>query len=121
MDEAFDKADSRFTKIAMDVFGEFGFHMVLATPLKLLQTLEEYIGGMAVVTCHDFKDSRIGSLSITDGNEPGGQPPPVSDPDPGPMTTGSCFESSTPCRCRRARGCDQEVHAVCRELGRGRE
>lgn len=86
MDEAFDKADSRFTKIAMDVFGEFGFHMVLATPLKLLQTLEEYIGGMAVVTCHDFKDSRIGALSIKD-EEPSGEEtentPEPEDPDTG--------------------------------------
>ncbi|MFQ4149480.1 SbcC/MukB-like Walker B domain-containing protein [Arthrobacter sp. LAPM80] len=69
MDEAFDKADSNFTRMAMDIFTEFGFHMVLATPLKLLQTLEEYIGGMAVVTCRDFQDSRIGSVSI-EGTSP---------------------------------------------------
>lgn len=64
MDEAFDKADSKFTRMAMDIFTEFGFHMVLATPLKLLQTLEDYIGGMAVVTCQEFQDSRVGSVSI---------------------------------------------------------
>ncbi|MHA7303737.1 ATP-binding protein [Arthrobacter sp. TMN-49] len=69
MDEAFDKADSKFTRMAMDIFTEFGFHMVLATPLKLLQTLEDYIGGMAVVTCKDFHDSRVGSVSI-DGTTP---------------------------------------------------
>ena len=64
MDEAFDKADSRFTRMAMDIFNEFGFHMELAAPLKLLQTLEDYIGGMAVVTCTDFRDSRAGAVSI---------------------------------------------------------
>lgn len=64
MDEAFDKADSNFTRMAMDVFQEFGFHMVLATPLKLLQTLEDYIGGIAAVRCNDSKDSRIGLVTF---------------------------------------------------------
>lgn len=67
LDEAFDKADSAFTKMAMNVFLEFGFHMILATPLKLLQTLEEYVGGIALVVCRDFKDSRVGVVSINDG------------------------------------------------------
>jgi hypothetical protein len=48
----------------MDVFHEFGFHMVLATPLKLLQTLEDYIGGIASVRCLDFRDSRVGIVTI---------------------------------------------------------
>ncbi|WP_077490408.1 ATP-binding protein [Sinomonas mesophila] len=64
MDEAFDKADSNFTRMAMDVFHEFGFHMVLATPLKLLQTLEDYIGGIAAVRCIDSRDSRVGLVTI---------------------------------------------------------
>lgn len=59
MDEAFDKADAAFTRMALDIFREFGFHMILATPLKLLQTLEGYVGGIALVTCHDSKDSRL--------------------------------------------------------------
>ncbi|MBP2217983.1 ATP-binding protein [Arthrobacter sp. CAN_C5] len=67
LDEAFDKADSAFTKMAMNVFLEFGFHMVLATPLKLLQTLEDYVGGIALVVCRDFKDSRMGVVSVNDG------------------------------------------------------
>jgi uncharacterized protein YPO0396 len=60
LDEAFDKADAAFTRMAMDVFVEFGFHMVLATPLKLLQTLEEYVGGIGLATCRDFRESRVG-------------------------------------------------------------
>lgn len=67
LDEAFDKADSAFTKMAMNVFLEFGFHMILATPLKLLQTLEDYVGGIALVVCRDFRDSRVGVVSINDG------------------------------------------------------
>ena len=67
LDEAFDKADSAFTRMAMNVFLEFGFHMVLATPLKLLQTLEDYVGGIALVVCRDFRDSRIGVVSVSDG------------------------------------------------------
>jgi uncharacterized protein YPO0396 len=57
LDEAFDKADSEFTKMAMDVFAEFGFHMILATPLKLLQTLERYVGAVSYVSCVDHKAS----------------------------------------------------------------
>lgn len=66
LDEAFDKADAAFTRMAMDVFVEFGFHMVLATPLKLLQTLEEYVGGVGLATCRDFKDSRVGLVAFED-------------------------------------------------------
>lgn len=49
LDEAFDKADSAYTRMAMDVFVEFGFHMILATPQKLLQTIEPYVGGITVI------------------------------------------------------------------------
>ncbi|MCJ7859491.1 ATP-binding protein [Corynebacterium kalidii] len=49
LDEAFDRADPEFTRTAMNVFASFGFHMVLATPLKLIQTLSEYVGGVVVV------------------------------------------------------------------------
>lgn len=66
LDEAFDKADTTFTRMAMDVFLEFGFHMILATPLKLLQTLEDYVGGIGLAVCKDFKSSSIGLVSIDD-------------------------------------------------------
>lgn len=81
MDEAFDKADARFTRMAMDVFHEFGFHMVLATPLKLLQTLSGYIGGAAVIRCVDFRDSRISTLEYDVDSEPTDYDalPPVSE------------------------------------------
>lgn len=45
LDEAFDRADFHYTKIALNIFREFGLHLVLATPHKLLQTIEPYIGG----------------------------------------------------------------------------
>lgn len=49
LDEAFDKADSRYTRMALNIFVEFGFHMVLATPQKLLQTIEPYVGAAAAI------------------------------------------------------------------------
>ncbi|WP_051224039.1 ATP-binding protein [Pseudoclavibacter soli] len=49
LDEAFDKADSSYTRMALDVFQTFGFHMVLATPNKLVTTIEPYIGGATVL------------------------------------------------------------------------
>lgn len=59
MDEAFDKSDSDFTRIAMDVFKTFGFQMIVATPLKSVMTLEPYIGGACFVHNTDRKTSRI--------------------------------------------------------------
>jgi uncharacterized protein YPO0396 len=66
LDEAFDKADSIYTRMAMDVFVEFGFHMVLATPLKLLQTLEPYIGGVAVVQNPTQRQSTVDQLGFAE-------------------------------------------------------
>jgi len=62
LDEAFDKADSRYTRMAMDVFVEFGFHMILATPEKLLQTIEPYVGGITSITNASRKDSRTAAV-----------------------------------------------------------
>ena len=69
LDEAFDKADHRFTSTAMDIFDAFGFHMVLATPLKLLQTLEQHIGAVASVSCLDSKHSSFQMVSIEEAEE----------------------------------------------------
>jgi uncharacterized protein YPO0396 len=62
LDEAFDKADSRYTRMAMDVFVEFGFHMILATPEKLLQTIEPYVGGITSITNASRKDSQTAAV-----------------------------------------------------------
>ncbi|MBP1325806.1 uncharacterized protein YPO0396 [Leucobacter exalbidus] len=62
LDEAFDKADSRYTRLALDVFQEFGFQMVLATPHKLLQTIEPYVGGATEVENPTRARSHVSSL-----------------------------------------------------------
>jgi uncharacterized protein YPO0396 len=62
LDEAFDKADSRYTRMAMDVFVEFGFHMILATPEKLLQTIEPYVGGITSITNASRKNSQTAAV-----------------------------------------------------------
>ncbi|MBL0887021.1 hypothetical protein HGK34_12140 [Myceligenerans sp. I2] len=74
LDEAFDKADTEFTRTAMDTFRDFGFHMILATPLKLLQTLEEYVGGVGLATCTDGRESRIDVVAL--------DPAPITEPAP---------------------------------------
>jgi uncharacterized protein YPO0396 len=66
LDEAFDKADSRYTRMAMDVFVEFGFHMILATPEKLLQTIEPYVGGLTSITNATRRDSRTAAVLYRD-------------------------------------------------------
>lgn len=70
MDEAFDKADTNFTKTAMDIFAEFGFHMILATPMKLLRTLEDYVGGVALVSCQDSKASHLSEVPFEPVDDP---------------------------------------------------
>jgi uncharacterized protein YPO0396 len=56
LDEAFDKADNEFTAAAMNIFKQFGFQMIIATPLKSVMTLEPFIGGATFV---DIRDRRV--------------------------------------------------------------
>lgn len=58
LDEAFDRADPAFTRQTMDVFASFGFHMVLATPLKLIRTLGAYVGATIVINYQEEPDER---------------------------------------------------------------
>jgi uncharacterized protein YPO0396 len=64
LDEAFDKTDPAFTKAGLEVFHRFGFQLLLATPLKMLQTLEDYVGGAAVVLNESGKGSRLEYLAF---------------------------------------------------------
>lgn len=70
LDEAFDRADVEFTRKALDAFTSFGFHMVLATPEKMIQTIGEYVRGTTYVTCPDRKHSYQATLMMEDANAP---------------------------------------------------
>jgi uncharacterized protein YPO0396 len=59
LDEAFDKADNEFTALAMNIFANFGFQMIVATPLKSVMTLEPFIGGACFVDIRDRRYSGI--------------------------------------------------------------
>ena len=59
LDEAFDKADNEFTALAMGIFENFGFQMVVATPLKSVMTLEPFIGGACFVDISGRHDSGV--------------------------------------------------------------
>ncbi|MBF0470570.1 MAG: ATP-binding protein [Gammaproteobacteria bacterium] len=59
LDEAFDKADNEFTALAMNIFKNFGFQMIVATPLKSVMTLEPFIGGACFI---DISERRTSSL-----------------------------------------------------------
>ncbi|MGJ7538516.1 MULTISPECIES: ATP-binding protein [unclassified Variovorax] len=45
VDEAFDRSDPDFTEAALNVFRELGFQIIVATPGKMVQTIEPYVGG----------------------------------------------------------------------------
>ena len=57
LDEAFGKVDNEFTELAMNIFTNFGFQMIVATPLKSVMTLEPFIGGACFVDISDRKRS----------------------------------------------------------------
>lgn len=59
LDEAFDKADNEFTTMAMHIFENFGFQMIVATPLKSVMTLEPFIGGACFVEINGRHDSGV--------------------------------------------------------------
>ena len=59
LDEAFDKADNEFTALAMNIFTNFGFQMIVATPLKSVMTLEPFIGGACFVDIRERKASSV--------------------------------------------------------------
>jgi len=61
LDEAFDKADNEFTTLAMNIFTNFGFQMIVATPLKSVMTLEPFIGGACFV---DISDRRVSGVLL---------------------------------------------------------
>ncbi|WP_309132915.1 ATP-binding protein [Brevibacterium sp.] len=67
LDEAFDKADTRYTRMAIDIFIEFGFHMVLATPQKLLQTIEPYVGAATSVENPSRQKSLVATMTWGEG------------------------------------------------------
>ena len=48
----------------MEAFNKFGFHMILATPEKLLQTVQDYIGGVLMVNSPDRKYAHTSSLAF---------------------------------------------------------
>jgi uncharacterized protein YPO0396 len=66
LDEAFDKADNEFTALAMKIFVEFGFQMIVATPLKSVMTLEPFIGGACFVNIRDRKHSSVLMIEYDD-------------------------------------------------------
>lgn len=68
LDEAFDKADTRYARMALNIFVEFGFQMVLATPQKLLQTIEPYVGA---ATSIENPTRRRSELSEVRWDQPG--------------------------------------------------
>lgn len=62
LDEAFDRADADYTRTALEVFKTFGLHLVVATPQKLLQTIEPYIGGATQVENPERSSSRVAAV-----------------------------------------------------------
>jgi len=69
LDEAFDKADNEFTALAMNIFTNFGFQMIVATPLKSVMTLEPFIGGACFVDIRERKTSSVLLIEYDDEHQ----------------------------------------------------
>ncbi len=65
LDEAFDKTDAEFTEAGLAVFDQFRFQLLLATPLKMLQTIARHVGGAVTVSNPTGDASRLSSISFT--------------------------------------------------------
>lgn len=66
LDEAFEKADNEFTTLAMNIFVQFGFQMIVATPLKAVMTLEPFIGGACFVEIRERRHSALLMIEYDD-------------------------------------------------------
>ncbi len=66
LDEAFDKADPKFTALAMNIFVQFGFQMIVATPMRSVMALEPFIGGATYVSIKDRKHSQARQIEYDD-------------------------------------------------------
>jgi len=66
LDEAFDKADNEFTALAMNIFANFGFQMIVATPMKSVMTLEPFIGGACFI---DISERRVSGVLMIEYDE----------------------------------------------------
>jgi len=82
LDEAFDKADNEFTALAMNIFVNFGFQMIVATPLKSVMTLEPFIGGAAFVDIADRRRSSVLLIEYDEGRQRLNLPRPSGADDP---------------------------------------
>lgn len=69
IDEAFDKADHTFTQAGLEVFKKFGFQLLLATPMKMLQTIDDYVGGVVMVTNDSGRRSQVQELPFEGDDE----------------------------------------------------
>ena len=59
LDEAFDKADTEFTDIALTIFKDFHFQLIIATPEKSVATFDPYVGGTSFVSCKNRNASSV--------------------------------------------------------------
>lgn len=75
IDEAFDKADHTFTQAGLEVFRTFGFQLLLATPMKMLQTIDDYVGGVVMVHNEAGRGSVIQELPFTEDAPPAAEEP----------------------------------------------
>ncbi len=84
LDEAFDKTDPEFTRAGLEVFRSFGFQLLLATPMKMLQTLEDYVGGVVLFQNEPGRPSRVLARRFEEGDADGeqGEHPAPSTPSP---------------------------------------
>ncbi|MDR2113988.1 MAG: hypothetical protein LBO75_01780 [Bifidobacteriaceae bacterium] len=64
IDEAFERAGANFAHVTTGVLVAFSSHMVLVTPLEILQTLEPYLGGIGLVENRGQKHSNGQAVTI---------------------------------------------------------
>lgn len=64
LDEAMDKSDAEFTRLSLNIFREFGFQLVLASPGRAV-VFKEFTGSASIVELSQGEDAKPRSLVTT--------------------------------------------------------
>lgn len=69
LDEAFSNSDQKLTRTGLQVFHQFGFQLLLATPLTMPRAMEDYIGGVCLVSSPQKREANFLPVLFEDAAE----------------------------------------------------
>lgn len=71
LDEAFDKTDAEYARASLEIFKSFGFQLIMASPMKMIQTVEPYVAGVIQTRMSSANITEVHSFSYESVDEAG--------------------------------------------------